>query len=266
MKRALGRSFLFLAPLLLIALGMEWRLRQAPNFYAAKRQGLALQAPQLQVLVLGASQANQGIRAGWLDPHGYNLAHVGQDFHYDAALAEAWLPRLPGLRLVILPVAYVSMEYRFPGTPEAWRTFCYGIHEGLPNELLRDDFDPRQYSLLALTGPLQALRSLSAAPEPVSPPVGADGYQAAAPLSEEMSPLLINELTARKRVRYHHSIMREENRDANLADLGHLAALLAAPRWPWSPRQSTAPMPRPWIRRAGRGTLPRCTRLPPAMA
>jgi hypothetical protein len=226
MKPVIQKLLLLLLPLLVVAGVFEARLRLAPGYYNQKSAYFRAARPKISVLVLGSSQANQGIRAGLLDVGAFNLAHVGQDHYYDAALVESLLPLLPALKLVVLPLSYISLEYSFPGTPEDWRTFCYAIHWGIRNETFRYNFDLRNYSLLALTGPFKALRQALGGFKTEATGIQPDGFQAVEPLPGDMLDIFVNDLTAGKRLRYQDSVMRAENRAANLGNLLSLATRL----------------------------------------
>jgi hypothetical protein len=226
-KTFLMKFSLALLACLSVAVWFEWRLREMPNSYIKKRELLRLRQADIEILVMGASSANQGISPAFLGRPGFNLANVGQDLYYDARLLEKQLPSMPKLKLVILPMAFISLDYQFGGTPEFWRTFCYSVYWGIPNEYKASRWDIRGHSALALVEPLQALKDAREGFKGDCPEYDQDGYQAVAAPSEELAEFKINDLTARKRIAYHKTVMKTSNRPANRAELEGMLGLLA---------------------------------------
>jgi hypothetical protein len=226
MKTLVFKLLLLALPLALLSAGLELGLRKMPNSYNRKRDLLEPRLPRLRVLVLGASQENQGIEADLLDPQGFNLACVGQDYYYDRRLALDYLDRSPQLRLVVLTLSYPSLSYRMTNSPEAWRGFSYRLYYGIPNEDPAARWDIRNFSALAFTGPLEAFGdALAGFKGDASVSFGDDGQQRVPPLSDEVREFVVSDLAARKRIRYLATTMREDAIDGNL---GILADLLDA--------------------------------------
>ncbi len=92
---------LLLLPWLAGAAWLEDWLRRHPNSYLQKDVQLRAQAQHVKTLVLGDSQAEQGIWAPGLGP-AYVLAHPSQPLVVDSLLLAHYAPRLPHLRRVLV--------------------------------------------------------------------------------------------------------------------------------------------------------------------
>ena len=228
MRTLAAKLLLLLLPLALISGWLELELRAMPNSYNQKRDLLEPRLPGLRVLVLGASQENQDIAAGLLDEDAFDLACVGQDWYYDRLLALKYLDRMPKLRLVVLTLSYVSVAYQLRHSPEAWRGFQYRLYYGLPDEDPGSRYDLRNFSALAFTGPLDALKDacnrFRGNPDVV---FGPDGQQRVPALSDTVLGFIINGISAGKRISYLESTMREQAVPENLALLKDLLQTLA---------------------------------------
>jgi len=103
-----GLAFLSVGVVLLLALNVA-SARIAPVF-PMERQRVAYleeQREKVEVLVIGNSHGH-AVNFGALKASGFHLWTPGQDVFETEALLAAWLPRLPALRFVLLPVGFSS--------------------------------------------------------------------------------------------------------------------------------------------------------------
>jgi hypothetical protein len=228
MGRFMGKLALLVLPLALACAWLELGLRRMPTAMSLKRAAFQARAADAELLVLGASEAYQGLSPDALGRPGFNGATVGQDLHYDAALFRLWRPKLPRLKAVLLSVSYTSLEYRLPQSLESWRQFQYAQTWGLAPEDDRARWDPRRFSALALVEPWPALKFAwhGFQGEPLS--MEKDGWQGLEPVQEAQRDLLINELTARKRARYHDGLLDAARDAEGQAQLRALAQAVKA--------------------------------------
>jgi hypothetical protein len=213
MRSFLGKLALLLLPLALACAWLELGLRRMPTAMGVKAAQFAARADSAELLVLGASEAYQGLSPDHLGLPGFNGANVGQDLHYDHALFQLWRPKLPRLKAVLLSVSYTSLEYRLPRSPESWRQFQYAQAWGLAPEDPGLRWDPRRFSALALIEPWPALKAARRGFQGEALNIDKDGWQGLEPVGEEQRDLLVNDLTARKRARYHDGLL-DTARDA----------------------------------------------------
>lgn len=109
MPSFLKKISLYLLPIALLAIGLEFYVESIPNSYTYKRQYMEQHAAQIQTLVLGSSYAYDGIDAELL-PAAFNLANSSQCFEDDYHLLANYLPVMDSLQTVILPLSYSSLQ------------------------------------------------------------------------------------------------------------------------------------------------------------
>jgi hypothetical protein len=228
MRYLAARSLAFALPLLLALFSLELGLRRMPNSYSIKKSLLAQQAENIEVLVLGASEALQGVDPSHWRPIGFNLANVGQDPRHDLALVLHWAPRLPRLKMVVLPVSYSTLELSMVDGPEAWRQHFYTLFMGLPAQPAAKRWNLRNHSAILLYEPLPSLKYALAGFKGDAPEISGFGFQGLKSVPEDILELKINALTARKRVAYHHGVMKPSEFDANVAKLDSVLRMLVS--------------------------------------
>ena len=163
-RRFAGRAFALLLPLVVGALALEVFLGGVTSSQLqAKQKLLEPQLAELQVLSLGSSHGVNGIEPHLLGARAFNLALNSQSLYYDAELARKYLDRMPKLRLVILPISYLSLEYQLDDSAEAWRCYYYHRFFGLPHRRWIETLSPRNYSLVLLYGKDESLDLLTGA-------------------------------------------------------------------------------------------------------
>jgi hypothetical protein len=204
------RGALFAAPLLAAALWLEAGLRTMPNSYAVKQAGMEACAGRIEALILGPSEAAQGLDPARLGLPAYNLANVGQDADYDARLYHAWSGRLPKLRFILEGLSYPSLQTRLSRGDEAWRAFFYRRWMGLGHQDPTLDWSAQNFSALLLIEPVPALQAAWRGFTPSGPLPDALGFQANPVTPDEDTDLRINSYTARKRAATHQGAMFPE--------------------------------------------------------
>lgn len=120
------KVLLLILPFVGILWYLEQKLTQMPNTYNQKKKHLEAGVDSIDLLVLGSSQAFYGINPDFLKPYkGFNLAGSSQPFFFDKAFVDAYLPRLPKLKKVLISVSYFSFWYDTEDGTEAWRDYYY---------------------------------------------------------------------------------------------------------------------------------------------
>lgn len=116
------------------------------NLFTLKRRLLEVAAPRLEVLTLGSSHAHEGILPLLVHSNAFNLGAVSQSLYYDDKLVRAYAPRLPNLRLVVLPVSYFTLGYEIDQAAESWRTYYYRRYHGVPHRDWRVETHLRNFA------------------------------------------------------------------------------------------------------------------------
>jgi len=143
MKQIIKKGFIFSIPFILIFIFLEIRLSQVPTYLSQKKEYLKSQLSEIEVLSTGLSYGNS-INPQFIDLKAFNLFNDAEDIYYDVKVIEKYLDQMPRLKLVILPIAYFSLEYRLDQGPWAWRAPFYKFtFKILPQDhlsLLKPDF------------------------------------------------------------------------------------------------------------------------------
>ena len=129
MKRFLKYCGLFVLPIIIAAIPVEWMLRQVPNPYKYKYEWMQKNAEDVETLVFGSSHTFYGIRPEFFEGKAFSLANVSQGNRQDFYLLKYWAGRYKHLKTVIVPISFYTwfghgLEY---GT-ESYRCRYYKIY------------------------------------------------------------------------------------------------------------------------------------------
>jgi hypothetical protein len=138
---------------------LEYKMNLVDNSYSFKRKSFIKQLDSIEVLILGSSQALQGVNPSELNMKGYNLASVSQSLYYDRSLSLKYANRLPSLKYVILFVSYFSLGYELFDSPESWRDYYYYQYWQVSHPKI-DRWDIRCFSKMFLYTPKESLNYL----------------------------------------------------------------------------------------------------------
>lgn len=131
----LRRLFLTIVmPIAVFLVIYEYLYRSIPeshNSYKLKDAYLSQHASDVEILILGASNALFGVDPAVLSRPAFNAANVSQDLKYDYDIFNKYFPALTHLKYVILPVSYWSLFASLRTGPEDWRIRKYQIYMGL---------------------------------------------------------------------------------------------------------------------------------------
>ena len=200
---------------------VEYRLRQVPNEYSARKATLDTRAGEVEILITGTSHAQNGVAPQFLALPALNLGYGSQSLHYDTQLVLKYVDSMPNLKLVIFGVSYHSLEYRLTNSVERWRSGFYNQVYGIPGEDSDEGFQLTNYSYIALFTPKEAVRLASG------------GFLGAAETEAKrnQTPAIVtqgevSEAYGRIRVRGHETQMRQVDLLPNIAALERVCALL----------------------------------------
>jgi hypothetical protein len=162
LRKFVARIVIVALPLIGVLGYLEFRLSGMNTSYYLKRLLLEQDLSRTEVLTLGSSNAYFGIDPGRFRYPGFNLAFLGQSMYYDEELALKFMPRMPRLKVVVLPAIYFTIgtdHSRFSTFSQAWRQNFYRQYFDLPvessaGELLDWAFwlDPNKFSKIAMYG------------------------------------------------------------------------------------------------------------------
>lgn len=126
MKRFLQDIGLFSVVALLFFGALEWIAESIPNSYTYKREYIEQHGAEIQTLILGSSNAYDGINPSVL-PHAFNLANSSQTLEDDYRLLAKYIDSMDSLQTVIVGLGYHSLG----ATTEDNRRTYYTIYMDL---------------------------------------------------------------------------------------------------------------------------------------
>jgi hypothetical protein len=146
---------LYLIPLLLFLLYLEYNLSKIPNSYSYKRDCFENQLDSIEVLVLGNSHAANGVNPEYLSLKGFNLSNYSQHLFQDTRLTLKYIDRMPKLKYVIINITYISFNNQLVDNVEAWRDYYYYQFWDIDFPEL-EKFDLKKFSKIFLYTPQTA--------------------------------------------------------------------------------------------------------------
>lgn len=131
MNKFLKKILIFIIPLIIIAVVLEFAIRRIPNDYAYKNDYLRENAKDIEVLFMGSSHAYYGINPKYIDVNSFNAAHVSQSLDYDYKILEKYDEEFDNLRVIAIPISYFSLFSILEDGSEFWRSKNYFLYYDL---------------------------------------------------------------------------------------------------------------------------------------
>lgn len=128
MKGYLKHFFVFLLPIVIVFIGMEFLLRNIPNSYQFKANFMQKNAQDIEVLILGNSHSFYAVNPEYLEDSAFNLSHVSQSLEVDLATLRAYLPEMKQLKKIVLRLSYDTLFEVLSETDESWRYKDYRLY------------------------------------------------------------------------------------------------------------------------------------------
>lgn len=134
MRRFLVNTLIFSLIIAAFLAAGELVARRLPSPYRYKDRWLQANGQAVNTLILGHSQLYYGVRPELLGDSVFNLANISQSPHYDLALLEHYIDRLPNLRTVVMPVSYFTYrDVDLENDPLGWQLLVrYQTEMGVP--------------------------------------------------------------------------------------------------------------------------------------
>ncbi len=127
MKQFTLKIFLFLLPILIIGIALEFLLREIPNQYTLKDNYIATSSRKIETLVLGSSHTYYGVNPEYFTKPCFNLANISQSLNFDLELLKKHENEFSNLKTVIIPISYFSLFETLEEGDESWRVKNYTI-------------------------------------------------------------------------------------------------------------------------------------------
>lgn len=214
----------FLVPIVVVITVLEIRLRGQSNSYSYKSE-LLEQKTDLQILVLGNSEAYYDFNPAKFSVPGFNLANTSQSLEIDHQLVERFIKRLPKLKVIVLSLSYFSFEYRLYGNEDDYREFYYPYFYGIAGDGgIASWLDVRRFFWLAGLGPDLTKKILfENYNRNLENEVSTDGWFNTEKSNYPHNP--ISDAAGKARADYHTSTIKPSLTRVNIAAIETLVAL-----------------------------------------
>ena len=110
---------------------LEWGAESIPNSYTYKRDYMEQQGAQIQTLILGSSNAYDGLNPSVL-PHAFNLANSSQTLEDDYRLLAKYIDSMDSLQTVIVGLGYHSLGATTEDNRRTYYTIYMDIYPRWP--------------------------------------------------------------------------------------------------------------------------------------
>ena len=131
MKRFIIKILFLLLPVVIIAVSMEFMLRNIHSDYIYKKNYLDHHSKEIQILILGSSQAYFGINPDFFSQNTFNACHVSQSLDWDYEILKKYQNNFNNLKVIIIPIAYHTLWGMLEYSVESWRIKSYAIYYGI---------------------------------------------------------------------------------------------------------------------------------------
>ena len=129
MKKFIKYSLFFVLPILIMAIPLEYILRQVPNPYKYKYEWMQKNAEDVEILAFGSSHTFSAIRPEFLEGKAFSLANVSQGIKVDLFLLKYWADRYKKLKTVICPISsFTWFDHGLENGNESYRCRYYKIY------------------------------------------------------------------------------------------------------------------------------------------
>lgn len=106
MKKFLIRILIFVVLLAAVLAVCEAGFRYKPTAFKDKYEGLETYAPEIEILALGHSHANEGFDPKQFDLRAYNMALGFQNVYFDDFILSKFIDRMDSLKFVVIATSY----------------------------------------------------------------------------------------------------------------------------------------------------------------
>lgn len=121
----------FCLPIIILLVSLEVAVSAIPNSYAYKSDYIKNKGNIIEALAIGHSQLYDGFNPEKFSVPSFNLCNSSQEYIDDYYLLEEFLPYMPNLKVVILPIGYVNVTSKDCDTTLTERSCYYHKYMGL---------------------------------------------------------------------------------------------------------------------------------------
>ncbi len=223
MTKLIFKIVLVLLPVVTLAIVFELLARRIPTTYSTKIYYFEKKKNAIEVLVMGSSYSNLGIDPQFFGREAFNFANSSQCLYQDYRVLLKYLPECRNVKMVILPISYLSLKTDLPSISESWRCPYYSLYMAVQADASASVFDLRTHSALFLwDGPLGVIYTLRHIPQMDINEYGHQSLPDKVPSIEKR----VDDRNGKQRVALHEGLMRDDLLDFNIGTLNEMADML----------------------------------------
>lgn len=128
MEKFIRKTIFFLLPLAILALLMEFLLRNIPNDYNFKKEYLNSNSNKITTIFLGSSHTYYGIDPDFISGNSFNAGHISQSIDLDYQIIKKYENNWDELKYIIIPIDYFTLFFRLKDGIEHWRIKNYNLY------------------------------------------------------------------------------------------------------------------------------------------
>lgn len=141
MKRFIFKTLLFLLPIVILAVSLEYLLQQIPNDYTYKKNYLHEHSKEIQILILGSSDTFYGIDPVYFPQNTFNASHVSQTLDLELKIFNKFQNDFNNLGLIIIPISYSALWGKLEKNGDSWRMKNYALYYNIKTNSISDNFE-----------------------------------------------------------------------------------------------------------------------------
>jgi len=138
MKRFILKTLLFLLPIIILAVSMEYLLQKIPNDYIYKKDYLDKHSNDVEILIFGNSHEYYGINPVYFSQNTFNVATVSQTLDLDFEIFKKYQNEFNNLNVIIVSASYISLWSKLENAADSWRMKNYALYYGIDTKSLKD--------------------------------------------------------------------------------------------------------------------------------
>ena len=146
MKGFYKKTIYFLIPVFLVWGGVEIFYRTTETNYSFKHKKLVERSKDLEILILGNSNALFGINPKYFTRETFNSSNISQSLYFDELIINKHIDSLSELKVLVLNISYFSLSQQDNASEDLWRKYFYDQQMKLEVPIV-SNYQIKKYSL-----------------------------------------------------------------------------------------------------------------------
>lgn len=110
LRKVLAQLLLFFTPIIFILFFVEYYISTIPTSTKLKKEYIAANSEEIEILFLGSSQMERAINPEYIDIESINLSNSAQTLNENFILLKHFQPKLPRLKVVVIEILFNTLQ------------------------------------------------------------------------------------------------------------------------------------------------------------